>query len=94
MDRPKFLDYTQTDHEQARAIPYVRDLVEWVAYEQINSMQDVLVHLRADRVNDAKQSLAKADAASEMIRVFWAPAPVTDAPEEKFRDPALPEGVE
>lgn len=93
MDRPRFLAYTEEDHAQARSIPYVADLIDWVAYEQQEAQRAVMYLLRADAIPQAKQALAKHDAMGEFVARFWMKDPAPPEQEEQFVDPALPESA-
>jgi predicted PolB exonuclease-like 3'-5' exonuclease len=91
MDAPRFLAYPEADHETARELPYIKDLVSWLEYEQREAGKAVLHCVRARDFDKAFFLQAKADALNDVIAQFWKrDAALPDLEPEDFDHPNLP----
>ncbi len=91
-DAPRFLQYRAADHAAARATEYIRDLVEYVEYEQNQAITAVLHAVRKRDLDESSYALAKSDAMGALVDQFWKEDPIvmsTDE-EEEFVDAAMP----
>lgn len=93
-DRPSFLDYKHVDHASARQIKYVGDFVDWVKWEIERAVEAVVALTSQRRHEEAYYASAKAEALTEILLLVSAPDEPAGAVEEKFFDPAMPEGEE
>jgi hypothetical protein len=68
---PRFLLYPESEHEAARANPYIKDFIAWLECEQIEAAKMILHFVRLRDFERAFFLQAKADALADVINQFW-----------------------
>lgn|GEM_PF-4683098 len=87
---PEFLRLKQADHDEARNLPYVRALVDYLSYE-INCGNNAALLYVGERNHDrAYYARAKAEALEELFFRMHLKDPPEPEAEPEFVDEAMP----